>query len=350
MNGRENMLQALRRQHPAYIPHAYTFCDSQLKTLKEKTGSDDMPEFFELDYRYIKLNPTKLQHQYDDYFPDKSILDSINEWGVGWKKKTIAHLSGMVHPMKNFQTTQEIQSFPLPDMLADYRWEGVEERIKACKKEGFLTVYYAVQIFEYAWYLRGMEELLTDMFDEDEKALLCIERIANLQEKLCERFAGAGIDMIVYGDDVGTQKGLMMSKPMWVTQLKPSLKRCISAAKKINPEMLVFYHSDGWIESLIEDLIEIGVDVLNPVQPECMNPKEIKDKYGDRLSFWGTIGTQTTMPFGSPNDVREVVRDIMETVGKGGGLVVAPTHVLEPEVPWENIIAFQETVMAYRNY
>ena len=91
-------------------------------------------------------------------------------------------------------------------------------------------------------------------------------------------------------------------------------------------------------------MIEIGVTVLNPVQPECMDPVQLKTEYGDRLAFWGTIGTQTTMPFGTPEQVRAVVAERIETVGKGGGLLLAPTHVLEPEVPWRNVIAFVQAV------
>lgn len=95
-------------------------------------------------------------------------------------------------------------------------------------------------------------------------------------------------------------------------------------------------------------MIEIGIDVLNPVQPECIDPVEVKRKYGERLSLWGTIGTQTTMPFGTPDEVRKVVRERIENLGMDGGLVLAPTHILEPEVPWENIEAFVEVVRNYR--
>lgn len=111
--------------------------------------------------------------------------------------------------------------------------------------------------------------------------------------------------------------------------------------------MIALYHSDGVIYDIIPELIEIGVDVLNPVQPECVDPTALKAQYGDRLSFWGTIGTQTTMPFGMPEEVRENVRHMIETVGKGGGLLIAPTHLLEPEVPWENIEALIRAVKDY---
>ena len=128
------------------------------------------------------------------------------------------------------------------------------------------------------------------------------------------------------------------------------MQRAIAAAKSVNPDMLAFYHSDGDIRDIIPELIEIGVDVLNPVQPECMDPRAVKARYGDRLSFWGTIGTQTTLPFGTPDQVRQAVREMIDTVGVGGGLVLAPTHLVEPEVPWENLLAFVDEARRYGIY
>jgi uroporphyrinogen decarboxylase len=112
----------------------------------------------------------------------------------------------------------------------------------------------------------------------------------------------------------------------------------------------VAFHSDGKIDEIIPDLIEIGVDVLNPLQPEVMDPAAIKREFGRDLAFWGGVGTQTTMPFGSPAEVRETVRTLIQTVGTGGGFLIAPTHVVEPEVPWENILAFMQSVETYGSY
>jgi uroporphyrinogen decarboxylase len=129
--------------------------------------------------------------------------------------------------------------------------------------------------------------------------------------------------------------------------LKPALSRIIKAARAIKPDIIVFYHSCGYIEPFIPDLIEAGIDVLNPVQPECMDFSEIHSKYGDVLSFHGTIGTQTTMPFSTRDEVRETVHKHLRIAGKKGGLFIAPTHLLEPEVPWENILAFADACKDY---
>ena len=142
----------------------------------------------------------------------------------------------------------------------------------------------------------------------------------------------------------------MISPKMWRKFLKPRMARIIAEVKAANPELLVFYHSDGNLEAVVPDLIEIGVDILNPVQPESMDIAELKRLYGDRLSFWGGIGVQTTMPFGTPEEVRASVKRLIQTASQGGGLVVAPAHVIEPDVPWENVEAFVQAVERYGRY
>jgi uroporphyrinogen decarboxylase len=155
-----------------------------------------------------------------------------------------------------------------------------------------------------------------------------------------QSYARAGVDALRLGDDIGMQRTIMMSEELYCDWLKNRLARVIREAKKINPNLIVFYHSCGFVTPMIPHLIEAGIDVLNPVQPECMDFAEIHAAYGDRLSFHGTIGTQTTMPFGTPDDVRRAVYQNLEIAGDKGGLFVAPTHILEPEVPVENVVAY----------
>jgi uroporphyrinogen decarboxylase len=165
-----------------------------------------------------------------------------------------------------------------------------------------------------------------------------------------QQFAAADVDLLVLGDDIATQRGLMMSLPMWRRIFKPRLRQIIRAAKAIKPDLLIFYHSDGNVWDAIPDLIETGVQVLNPVQPECMNPAEVKRVFGDRLACFGTVSVQRTMPLGTPDDVRAEVRERIQTVGRQGGLLLAPAHVLQPDTPWENVVAFFEAVRAYGEY
>ena len=349
---RENILRALRRQDPLWVPWGLELCDFLLDVLSRRTAGRSPWEFFQLPYRYVGLNPTRLYGQYDDYYRDARLKPgtAIDEWGVAHEPVGLQHFTHMQHPMREFTSVEQVWDFPLPDLLADYRWEGVKRRVQKIQQEGYLAVYTAVQVFEPAWYLRGMEALLMDLYDGSAMAEACLERICAVQEGVSARLGECGFDLIVFGDDVGTQQSLMISEELWREKLRPTMERCIRAAKQKNPQVLAYYHSDGYILPIIEDLIEIGVDVLNPVQPECMDPVEIQRRYGDRLSFWGTIGTQTTMPFGTPKDVERTVQERIASMGTSGGLVIAPTHLLEPEVPFENVLAFYKAVMRYGGF
>jgi uroporphyrinogen decarboxylase len=148
------------------------------------------------------------------------------------------------------------------------------------------------------------------------------------------------------GDDIATQHGMMLSPAQWRLYLKPRLAKLISAARSVRSDIPVFYHSDGNCSDVIEDLIEVGVTILNPVQPECLNVGDLKHRYGERIAFWGTIGIQSTLPFASPEEVKKVIRERIKQFDKTG-LVLGPTHVIEPEVPWENIVSFVEAIKEY---
>jgi uroporphyrinogen decarboxylase len=177
-----------------------------------------------------------------------------------------------------------------------------------------------------------------------------MDEVARRTGYLATRYAEAGVDIIQFGDDIGSQGAMMISPNTWRKFLKPRMAGIIADVKAANPQVLVFYHSDGRFEPVIPDLIEIGVDILNPVQPESMDIAELKRLYGDRLSFWGGVGVQTTLPFGTSDDVRCVVKRLIQEAGPGGGLVVSPAHVIEPDVPWENVETFVEAVRRYGSY
>jgi uroporphyrinogen decarboxylase len=134
---------------------------------------------------------------------------------------------------------------------------------------------------------------------------------------------------------------------MWNEWLKPRLIKVIKAAREVNPDVLIFYHSCGYVIPFLEGLIDAGVDILNPIQPECMSFDEVHDLVGDRLSFWGTIGTQKVLPFGTPGDIKQTVLSRFKKCGSRGGIVIGPTHLVEPEVPWENLVALKEAADEY---
>lgn len=347
MTKRDNILRALRRQQPEHIPFGFTLCDSLRQEFTRRTGEEDYIAYYDFDYRYVSLAPTRHPADYSAFHPVLPPGTIIDEWGIGHEPGEVAHFSKMLHPMLEFETPEQIRDFPVPDITAEYRYASLAADVADIQEAGYAAIYSAVQLFEPAWYWRGLENFLCDMLLDEDMVEAAMEKITAPNEILCRRLAEANVDIIIFGDDVGTQRSLMMDIEQWRKWVKPYTKRVIDAAKRVKPDLLAYYHSDGMIDDVVPEFIEIGVDILNPVQPECMDPATVKETYGDRLAFWGTVGTQTTMPFGTPEEVRRVVAERIETVGKGGGLVIAPTHILEPEIPWANIEAFVDVVRYY---
>jgi len=348
MSIREKFFNAMRRLDDSFVPFEFSLCPSLHQEFKRRTGVSDYAQYFNFPARMCWLESIDRSERYKKYYRDYDQVSYLDDWGVGHKKGSVAHFTEMLHPMKEFQTIEEFEQYPYPDAVADYKWEDVPGRVEAIKKQDLIAVAgMETTIFERAWYMRGMDQFMLDMVLYPDLANYHLDRITEIKCEWAKRYAQAGVDVLRLGDDVSTQLDMMMSPAMWRQFIKPRLKKVIQAAKEVKPDVMIFYHGDGNLQKIIPDLIEIGVEILNPVQPECMDPVEIKKQYGDRLSFWGTIGTQTTMPFGTPDEVRRVCRRMIEEVGKGGGLFLAPTHVLEPEVPWENIEAFIETVKSY---
>ncbi len=223
-----------------------------------------------------------------------------------------------------------------------------KKRVDRLRNDGLASLaFMQMTVWEASWYLRSMEELMIDMMMEDERATALLDKITEFAVSKAISYAEAGVDILSLGDDIGTQNSTMIDVSLWERWLKPRIAKVINAAREINPEILIFYHSCGFITPFIDQLIEIGVDILNPVQPECMSFDEVHDEYGERISFWGTIGTQKLLPFGTAADVYETTISRLKKTGEKGGLVIGPTHMVEPEVPWENIKAIIDGVKAY---
>jgi uroporphyrinogen decarboxylase len=346
---RDCVLMAMRRQAPPEVPFEFALTPLLRKQFSEKHGTVDYQAYYGMATRRVSAATSQSKHDYSSYYRQPLPPGtSFSEWGVARIPGSIAHFVHMEHPMANMESPAEIEAYPFPDLDAQFHFTGMSDQIERVKESGYAAVaHMEMTIFEAAWYLRSMDQLLVDMYTDSAMASVLLDRITALRVAQAAGYARDGVDIIRLGDDVGTQKAMLMDPKMWRKLLKPRLAQVITAAKSVNPQVLMFYHSDGNILPIIPELIEIGVDILNPIQPECMDPAKLKQAYGDKLSFWGTIGTQTTMPFGTPDDVRNEVRERIATVGKGGGLFLAPSHILEPEVPWVNIEAFVEAVCKY---
>ena len=352
MNPRENVLAAMRRQNPERVPFALSFTEPMHKLFMEKTGSDNPYEYWDFDVRGTWFRRPSEKADYALYLPDDLPEGTvIDEWGIANVPGSMYHFTKMVHPLRDAQTVDDIKNYPLPDFTREECWAEIETDVNTYHERGYAVGgSLEMTIFEVSWYLRGMEDLMSDMMLNPPMATALLDRITKLRAFQAKTFAKFDVDVLSLGDDISMQTGMIMSPRMWRKWFKPRLIEVIQAAKEVKPDILVQYHTDGDCRTVIPDLIEAGIDILNPIQPECMDPVEIKQKYGDQLSFNGTIGTQTTMPHGTPEDVRAEVKRMIETVGKGGGLFLAPTHVIEPDVPWENIVAFVEACREFGNY
>ena len=352
MTCRENYISIARRTGYDYMPVCFSMCPDLQKRydayvsehgLRLPPGEGfigDLPVERAPDDVFLR-----------DYYSDKSFRPGtrIDHWGVAHEPGSAFayHMTYMHHPMERFDSVEQIKAYPFPvfrtDGLARQREQA--EALHAAARPAIGSM--QCTIWETAWYMRGMENLMCDMMSEDPMAEALLDRVTDLAVQRAVSFAEAGADGVFLGDDIGMQRTIMMSEGLYGEWIKPRLKKVIDAARSVNPALLIFYHSCGRVTELIPQLIEAGIDVLNPVQPECMDFRTIHDTFGDRLSFHGTIGTQSVMPFGSPEDVRRKVFENLDIAGKKGGLYVCPTHLLEPEVPVENVVAY---IQACRDY
>ena len=348
---RENLISLLRRQGYEHVPCDFNLCPSlwEQYTRNENTN-DPYAEYFNFGWRSMPgVTPTDADlmrfHKYHTSLDDNVYIDI---WGVGHRKTpTSMHMTQMLYPLASAETTDDLLAYPLPVFTEEVNGR-IADAVAETHARGFAAVgNMHCTIWETSWYMRGMENLMSDMLTDEEMAECLFNLVEARAHQVAEIYTRAGVDILYMGDDIGMQHTIMMSEELYCKWIKPRFARVIAAARAINPDIIMMYHSCGFVEPFIDHLIEVGVNVLNPVQPECMDFAEIHAKYGDKLSFYGTIGTQTTMPFGTPEEVTSAVRRNLDIAGAKGGLLPAPTHLLEPEVPWENVLAY---VNACKNY
>ena len=354
MTSRERTLAALGRRRPDRLPRELKLTPPLLEDFQKRTGADDPTEYFSVDVRDVFFAPPTSQADFRAYYPEGLPRFwnppgwEVGEWGVGVTGGSMYHFIHLEHPMKSLTSVEELDRYPFPDLTPPARHRHLESEVRALHDRGLFVIgFMEWTVFEIAWHLRGMTELFVDMSFNPAFAERLLDRITAIRAFEARRFAEAGVDMIKIGDDVGTQKAMLMSPAMYREWFKPRHAAVIRAAREVRPDLPVCYHSDGNCWDVIPDLIDIGVTVLNPVQPECLDLGAVKKSFGDRLVFWGGIGTQTTMPFASPDEVYRTVQRTIDVLGPTGYLP-CPTHVLEPEVPWENILAFIRAVDEYR--
>jgi len=350
MKARERVLKAVRREEPDRVPVtlAYEWIDDVCRQRGHPECVGRLKQdSITVGFRDIGTDNKTMFEPYLGHIPEGY---TVNDLGVatGWSSTQLSHT--FLHPLARMQSVTELEAYPFPDMTDPARHAHLEANIAKWHEQGIAVLGVGGRIFEDSWYMRGMERLLVDFYENREFAECFLDRMTDIAAARSRRVTEAGADILRLADDIACQKGMLMSPALWRQWLKPRLAKVIAAAREIRGDIPVFYHSDGDCEDVIPELIEVGVTILNPVQPECLDPARMKERYGKRLAFWGTIGVQSTMPFGTPETVKETVKDRIRTVAAAGGLVIAPTHTLERDVPWQNITALFEAVEEYGYY
>ncbi len=283
---------------------------------------------------------------------EDALLDS---WGIHWRRTPGNYYYEIIDPPLQNATIDDLARYHWPQVADPGRFAGLKAKAKAIQDAGYAVVALSgVSVFEYCYMLRGVQNWLTDLAANPDFALALLRQVTDLQrEAACRMLEEAGeyIDVVITGDDLGSQNAPLISPKMYGRMVKPFHAEVLSAIKR-RTKAKIFYHSDGNIYPLLGDLIELGVDLLNPVQvsaKEMGDTARLKKEFGSRLSFCGAIDTQRVLPYGTPEDVRREVRRRIKDLGPGGGYVLASVHCIQPDVPPENVLAmFDEAQRAGR--
>jgi uroporphyrinogen decarboxylase len=279
----------------------------------------------------------------------------IDEWGTTWTK-TGTHCymdtNGPFYGRAADIADLDAHEWPDPDNPGLYR--GLVERAQARRADGdhAIVLNLPVGIIHQCQFVRGYGEWLMDLHRHPNYAGHMMDIIADYWIRVSTNaleLVGNDVDVVFFGDDMGTQRSTLFSPYIYRTLIKPRHKRMFDVLKSW-PDLKVALHSCGATSSLFEDMIELGVDAVNPVQVNAANmePERLKAEFGDRLSFWGAIDTQKVLPLGSADDVRQEVRRMIDILGQGGGYVLNSVHNIQPDVPPENVVAMFDEARNYR--
>lgn len=282
----------------------------------------------------------------------------IDSWGSGQVELTDDVWFPGVHPLANATTLEEIERYPWPDMNDPSRVAHVRDqaqRLRDADDYAIVATPWLLFPFERAHAMQGMDKFLINMMMAPDFAQALLRKITDLCKTLMGNFlaeCGDLIDIIKIGDDLGTQNSLMISPKMYRQFLKPLHAEFISFIKA-RTQAKVFFHTDGDVFDLIPDFIEMGIDILNPIQTSAgrmSNLAELKRRFGQNMVFCGAVDTHRVLPYGTPDDVRQELRRVMDVLGPGGGYMVASVHTIMNDVPAENILAMADAVEEFGKY
>jgi len=282
-----------------------------------------------------------------DDSPTKTLPDGLikNEWGMIFKP-TDLYNEFYEFPLAHAETAADIENYNFPDPFAQGRWKAAKKTIGKYGQTHGLIGDLETTLFETAWYLTGLEKFLMDMMMEAEYIDPLLDKIQSVHFEYGKKMIEMGIDVLWCGDDFGVQTGLMMDKQTFRKIFKQRIKELFAEFRKVNPDIKIAWHSCGSVRDLIPDFIEIGLDILNPLQPLAagMDPEELKNEFGNDLIFFGGICVQDLLPNGTRESIMSEVKRRAEILGKNGGYIIAPAHNIQDDTPVENIIALFEAV------
>jgi len=352
VTGKERVLAAIEHQEPDRVPVDVWYTPEMRDKLASALGVPDPGNELEPDPLYLRLGHDLLKVTVGPaasyYLSDEDFY--TDEWGIGWRRVNYGfghYTEPVVHPLKDLT---DPEAFPIPDFSSPTRYKKARYLVKHYGSEYAIVGEIACTLFELSWYLRGFERVLLDFKRNKDFMHTFVSRLKEWARTAGRQLIEAGVDILLLGDDFGMQNRMIVAPEVFREFFKPHYAELFEEFKNLKPDLKIAFHSDGNIEPVIPDFIEIGLDILNPVQPKSMDPARLKRKFGDKLTFWGTIDNQHTMPFGTPQEVVEEVRARLREVAPGGGLIIGPAHNVQPNTAVENLVAFYKAVEEYGKY
>jgi len=349
---RERIRAVLRGEQPDRVPKMVNFYPTSFPQHRGREAG----EVFDCEVRFVELDAPREQGRFlsyleslprDTYVGPDPILRTYHDWGYHPEIERDA-------PLGDAHTIAQIAAAPLPDFMQRLRLDRLAREVERWHAQGYAVMasppHLGGELFETAWRLRGFDQFMLDLIENPPLVEYLLDQLTAMHLAVSVALVRAGIDILALDDDVAEYTRMLISPIHWRQYFKPRFRTIITACRAASPDLFIFWHSDGNIEPIVPDLIEIGVNVLNPVQPDAMDPVRLKRLYGDRLAFWGTIGTAQRWAWAEPEEIREEVRERIATVGAGGGLIVCPAYDLDPEFRWENLIAMFQAVEEFGAY
>lgn len=269
----------------------------------------------------------------------------VNEWGMIFKDIGLYN-EFADYTLKNVTSAEEINRYPFPDPNAPGRYEEAIKTIKKYGEEYAVVANLECAIFETAWYLVGLEKMMVDMMMEAEYIDTLLDRIMGVNIEIGKKLIDLGADIIWAGDDFGTQKGMLMDPATFRKYFKPRMKYMFDEFRKVRSDIKLAWHTCGSVVPIIPDFIEIGLDILNPLQPlaKDMDPDNLTSRFGRDLIFFGGIDIQNLLPFSTPEKIKSEVKRIAGIYGRRSGYIVGPAHHIQDDTPPENVTAMFEAV------